>query len=55
MLELVSAYVTAVALCPKAWLGVMAMPRTPIQRSAEDDAAALDEGGAIDASLLPPG
>jgi hypothetical protein len=32
----------------------MAMPRTPI-RTDEDDAVPLEEGGAIDASLLPPG
>jgi len=35
--------------------GIMAMPRTPIHRSIEDDDAALDEGDAVDASLLPPG
>ncbi|EAU91358.2 acetolactate synthase [Coprinopsis cinerea okayama7 len=34
--------------------GTMAMPRTPI-RSDEDDGPAEDEGGAVDASLLPPG
>lgn len=34
--------------------GLMAMPRTPI-RTDEDDAVPLDEGGAVDASLLPPG
>jgi len=30
------------------------MPRTPI-RTDEDDAVPLEEGGAVDASLLPPG
>lgn len=34
--------------------GTMAMPRTPI-RSEEDDSVATDLGGAVDASLLPPG
>ncbi|KAI0316254.1 small subunit of acetolactate synthase-domain-containing protein [Amylostereum chailletii] len=34
--------------------GLMAMPRTPIARSAEDSAVE-DEGGVVDASLLPPG
>ena len=31
----------------------MAMPRTPI--SAFDEEEATDEGGPVDASLLPPG
>ncbi|KIM91988.1 hypothetical protein PILCRDRAFT_809987 [Piloderma croceum F 1598] len=35
--------------------GVMAMPRTPITSSIEDDGIAADEGGPVDASLLPPG
>jgi len=35
--------------------GIMAMPRTPIHGSAEDDDAVLNESGAVDASLLPPG
>lgn len=30
------------------------MPRTPI-KTGEDDSAVEDEGGAVDASLLPPG
>ncbi|KAI0062837.1 acetolactate synthase [Artomyces pyxidatus] len=34
--------------------GLMAMPRTPIARSAEEDSVAED-GGPVDASLLPPG
>lgn len=34
--------------------GTMAMPRTPI-RSEEEDLAVADLGGAVDASLLPPG
>ncbi|KAH6914163.1 acetolactate synthase [Coprinopsis sp. MPI-PUGE-AT-0042] len=34
--------------------GTMAMPRTPI-RSEEEDAAAAELGGVVDASLLPPG
>ncbi|ETW80953.1 hypothetical protein HETIRDRAFT_385602 [Heterobasidion irregulare TC 32-1] len=34
--------------------GVMAMPRTPITRSLEDDEA-TEASGPIDASLLPPG
>lgn len=32
----------------------MAMPRTPI-RTDEDDTVPLEEDGAVDASLLPPG
>lgn len=32
----------------------MAMPRTPI-KSEEEDPAQEDQGGAVDASLLPPG
>jgi acetolactate synthase-1/3 small subunit len=35
--------------------GLMAMPRTPIHRSAEDSDDVLDESVAVDASLLPPG
>jgi len=36
--------------------GLMAMPRTPISTTAgEEDEAASDLGGVIDASLLPPG
>jgi len=34
--------------------GLMVMPRTPIAASPDDDAAS-DEGGSVDASLLPPG
>ncbi|KDR75382.1 hypothetical protein GALMADRAFT_69581 [Galerina marginata CBS 339.88] len=34
--------------------GLMAMPRTPI-KIEEDEAAQADEGGPVDASLLPPG
>ncbi|KAI0036872.1 acetolactate synthase [Vararia minispora EC-137] len=34
--------------------GLMAMPRTPIASAAEEEAAA-EEGGPVDASLLPPG
>ena len=34
--------------------GLMAMPRTPITTSGEEDVAS-DLGGVIDASLLPPG
>ncbi|EIM81193.1 acetolactate synthase [Stereum hirsutum FP-91666 SS1] len=34
--------------------GIMAMPRTPLARSPDDDIYA-EEAGAIDASLLPPG
>lgn len=33
--------------------GLMAMPRTPINASEEDDV--LDDSIAVDASLLPPG
>ncbi|KAF8837305.1 acetolactate synthase [Paxillus ammoniavirescens] len=35
--------------------GLMAMPRTPIARSPEDSDDISEEGGAVDASLLPPG
>jgi len=35
--------------------GLMAMPRTPISRSPEDDETATGEEGTVDASLLPPG
>ncbi|KIJ67514.1 hypothetical protein HYDPIDRAFT_84941 [Hydnomerulius pinastri MD-312] len=35
--------------------GLMAMPRTPLARSSEDVDDVSEEGGAIDASLLPPG
>lgn len=31
------------------------MPRTPINRSPEDEETASGEEGAVDASLLPPG
>lgn len=31
------------------------MPRTPIARSGDDADDATEEGGAVDASLLPPG
>lgn len=34
--------------------GLMAMPRTPF-KSAEEAEAAAEEGGTVDASLLPPG
>ncbi|PFH52011.1 hypothetical protein AMATHDRAFT_141016 [Amanita thiersii Skay4041] len=34
--------------------GLMAMPRAPIGRSAEDNEV-IEEGGVVDASLLPPG
>jgi hypothetical protein len=37
------------------WIGLMAMPRTPIARSPEDSDDISDEEGAVDASLLPPG
>jgi acetolactate synthase-1/3 small subunit len=33
--------------------GIMAMPRTPIRTDEEE--SALEDGGPIDASLLPPG
>jgi acetolactate synthase-1/3 small subunit len=33
----------------------MAMPRTPITTSGEEDEIASDLGGVVDASLLPPG
>jgi acetolactate synthase-1/3 small subunit len=35
--------------------GLMAMPRTPIARSKDDADDISEEGGAVDASLLPPG
>jgi len=35
--------------------GLMAMPRTPITTSGEEDEVASDLDGAVDASLLPPG
>ncbi|KAG6370966.1 small subunit of acetolactate synthase-domain-containing protein [Boletus reticuloceps] len=35
--------------------GLMAMPRTPIARSGDDKDDISEEGGAVDASLLPPG
>ncbi|KIK98558.1 hypothetical protein PAXRUDRAFT_823724 [Paxillus rubicundulus Ve08.2h10] len=35
--------------------GLMAMPRTPIARSPEDSDDISEEGGTVDASLLPPG
>lgn len=37
-------------------LGLMAMPRTPIVRMEEEEESfADDQGGVVDASLLPPG
>ncbi|KAJ3807909.1 small subunit of acetolactate synthase-domain-containing protein [Lentinula aff. lateritia] len=35
--------------------GVMAMPRTPISGASVEDVGSTDGGGAVDASLLPPG
>ncbi|KAF8546983.1 acetolactate synthase [Imleria badia] len=35
--------------------GLMAMPRTPIARPRDDADDISEEGGAVDASLLPPG
>ncbi|KII92221.1 hypothetical protein PLICRDRAFT_104286 [Plicaturopsis crispa FD-325 SS-3] len=35
--------------------GLMAMPRTPISRSAEDEDDVAADSGPVDASLLPPG
>ncbi|KAG6886257.1 hypothetical protein C0993_006667 [Termitomyces sp. T159_Od127] len=35
--------------------GLMAMPRTPIGRHGDEEDGPTDEGGAVDASLLPPG
>ncbi|KAF9451292.1 acetolactate synthase [Macrolepiota fuliginosa MF-IS2] len=35
--------------------GLMAMPRTPIVKSEEDEGLPADQGSAVDASLLPPG
>ena len=35
------------------YVGLMVMPRTPIKHSEEGDVE--EEGGAVDASLLPPG
>ncbi|KAL4074337.1 small subunit of acetolactate synthase-domain-containing protein [Scleroderma yunnanense] len=35
--------------------GLMAMPRTPLARSPDESDDITDAGGAIDASLLPPG
>ncbi|KAJ3572397.1 hypothetical protein NP233_g3110 [Leucocoprinus birnbaumii] len=35
--------------------GLMAMPRTPIVRTGEEDEAATEQSGPVDASLLPPG
>lgn len=37
------------------FLGLMAMPRTPIVRSDGDEEVLADQGGVVDASLLPPG
>ena len=37
------------------FVGLMAMPRTPIARSGDDADDVSEEGGAVDASLLPPG
>jgi hypothetical protein len=34
--------------------GLMVMPRTPIASSSDDDYS-INEGSAVDASLLPPG
>jgi hypothetical protein len=31
------------------------MPRTPITTPGQDEEVSLDAGGAVDASLLPPG
>ena len=31
------------------------MPRTPIPNLMEDDGVVYEEGGIVDASLLPPG
>lgn len=38
-------------------LGLMAMPRTPIVTMEEEEEASFadDQGGVVDASLLPPG
>ena len=33
----------------------MVMPRTPIARPRDDADDVSEEGGAVDASLLPPG
>ena len=33
----------------------MAMPRTPLARSTDENDDTADAGGVIDASLLPPG
>ncbi|KAH0827308.1 small subunit of acetolactate synthase-domain-containing protein [Lanmaoa asiatica] len=35
--------------------GLMAMPRTPITRTGDDAYDVSEEGGGVDASLLPPG
>ncbi|KAG6813689.1 hypothetical protein H0H92_008537 [Tricholoma furcatifolium] len=35
--------------------GLMAMPRTPIGSHGEEEDGAIETGGAVDASLLPPG
>lgn len=38
-----------------ALIGLMAMPRTPIARSGDNADDISEEGGAVDATLLPPG
>ncbi len=35
------------------FVGLMVMPRTPIKQTDADEAE--EQGGAVDASLLPPG
>ncbi|KAG5637229.1 hypothetical protein H0H81_005351 [Sphagnurus paluster] len=35
--------------------GLMAMPRTPINTPGDEEDSVMDVGGAVDASLLPPG
>ncbi|KAG5719461.1 hypothetical protein E4T56_gene20653 [Termitomyces sp. T112] len=35
--------------------GLMAMPRTPIGRHGDEEDSPVEAGGAVDASLLPPG
>ncbi|KAG6891761.1 hypothetical protein C0992_006182 [Termitomyces sp. T32_za158] len=35
--------------------GLMAMPRTPIGRQGDEEDSPVEAGGAVDASLLPPG
>ena len=37
-------------------VGLMAMPRSPIKSGEDAESAEIDEeGGSVDASLLPPG